>query len=102
MLGGKKLRMMAVALMSAFRVREALVVVFAVESKVEPFSKEKLAFSREKQVTIHKEFQYAWCKLEVLLALDICGGITFWVCLTLATRSPSRLRKASLELLRIM
>ena len=36
MLGGKKLRMMAVALMSAFRVREALVVVFPVESNVEP------------------------------------------------------------------
>ena len=39
MLGGKKLRMMAVALMSAFRVREALVVVFPVESKVEPCKK---------------------------------------------------------------
>ena len=43
-----------------------------------------------------------WCRLEVLLTLDICGGITFWVCLTLATRSPSRFRKALLESLRIM
>ena len=34
-LGGKKLRIMAVALMSAFRVREALVVVFPEESNVE-------------------------------------------------------------------
>ena len=33
------MRMMAVALMSAFRVREALVVVFPVESKVEPCKK---------------------------------------------------------------
>ena len=36
MFGGRKLRMIAVVLMSAFRVREALVVVLPVESNVDP------------------------------------------------------------------